>query len=231
MPERRTVNGVLNLQMIGRFGNQALQFLAAKAIAERDNLELRTPRWIGEKIFQIEPTAEPDYSGDFMRGYSQNQERAIYTLTQVREWFRFQDWVVEALFALCAIKPAVAHLRRGDYHGYGFPLCSVQSYYNACHKFAIDPTEMCFVSEENPAIGGMEVGFSWLPDFYTMATSKTLLRANSSFSFVAGMLNTGQVFSPRIDGLTGGEQIVEFEAGNHCRLVDLEGFSDLNIKP
>jgi len=224
------MSGILNLQMLGRFGNCAMQWLAARAISERDNLELRTPRWIGEKIFQIEPTAEPDYSGDYMRGYSQNQERAIYTLTQVREWFRFQEWVHLALNSLCTNRPIVAHLRRGDFSGYSYPICSLQSYYNACHKFSLDPTKMCFVSEESPTIGGMEVGFSWLPDFYMMANCRRLLRANSSFSFVAGMLGP-QVFSPRIDGLTGGEQLVDFEAGNHCKLCDLEGFSDLCIKP
>lgn len=222
---------ILNLQMMGRFGNQALQFLAAKAIAERDGLELRTPRWIGEKIFQIEPTAEPDYSGEYMHGYFQSQDAAIYTLRQVREWFRFQGWVTDALFSLCAGRPIVAHLRRGDFSGYSYPMCSLLSYYNACQKFSLNPAAMCFVSEEHPTIGGMDVGFSWLPDFYMMCSSSVLLRANSSFSFVAGMLNQGRVFSPRIDGLTGGEQLVDFEAGNHCRLVDLDGFTDMRIEP
>lgn len=227
--------GILNLQMLGRFGNQAMQFLAAKAIAERDNLELRTPRWIGEKIFQIEPTAEPDYSGDYMRGYSQNQERAIYTLRQVREWFRFKPWAEGALYCRSGSRlPLVGHLRRGDLAGYGYPIVAVQSYYDACHKFNLDLDDLCFVSDGIPETIDPIGEFSdcpWLPDFYIMCRAQTLLRANSSFSFVAGMLNTGQVYSPRIDGLTGGEQLVEFEAGNHCRLADLEGFSDLNIKP
>lgn len=227
-------NGILNLQMLGRFGNNAMQWLAAKAIAERDNLELRTPRWIGEKIFQIETTAEPDYSGDYFRGYSQNQERAIYTLTQVREWFRFRPEIERRLQE--DFRPVehlvAAHKRVGDMQGYGYPLVALQSYYNACHKFGINLAWMCFVMEEAPTRADwLPSELSWLPDFYIMCTAKTLLRANSSFSFVAGMLNTGQVYSPRIDGLTGGEQLVEFEAGNHCRLVDLEGFSDLVIKP
>lgn len=227
------MNGILNLQMIGRAGNQMLQYLHARALAERDGLELRTPRWIGEKIFQIAPTAEPDYSGDFCRGYHQNQESAIYTLTQVREWFRWRGALESELrFHTRSPRSAAAHLRRGDYLGYGMPVVSVQSYYNACHKFSIDPTQLCFVSDEQPTrLVGMPDEFDWLPDFYIIATAKTLLRANSSFSFVAGMLNTGRVLSPVIDGLEGGEHLCEFVEGNWPRLCSLEGFTDLHIKP
>lgn len=224
--------GILNLQMLGRFGNQAMQYLAARAIAERDNLELRTPRWVGEKIFQIEPTAEPDYSGEFCHGYQQNQDAAIYTLTQVREWFRFQDWV-RASMRQIAIKPkVVGHVRRGDFKGYNYPQISLQSYYNACHKFAVCASDLCFVMEESPISSPwLSDEVSWLTDFCTMANADVLFRANSSFSFVAGMLCIGRVFSPRIDGLAGGEQLVEFEAGNHCCLANHSDFTDLHIKP
>lgn len=224
---------VLNLQMMGRMGNQAMQYLAARAISERDGLELRTPRWIGEKIFQIEPTAEPDYSGDFLRGYHQNQDAAIYTLKQVREWFRFQDWVEDVLFSSCGGRSVVGHLRRGDFTGYSYPVCSLQSYYDACDKFGISPESICFVSEEHPTrIPHRDIpdDISWLPDFYTMATCAILFRANSSFSFVAGMINSGTIFSPRIDGLSGGEQLVQFERGNHCRLANHSDFTDIHVK-
>lgn len=224
--------GILNLQMIGRTGNQCLQYLHARAIAERDNLELRTPRWVGEKIFQIEPTAEPDYSGEFLHGYFQNQESAIYTLRQVREWFRWRP-EIEMVLKTRAGKEIVGHLRRGDYIGYGMPTISVQSYYHACHKFKLDPTEMCFVTDtsgvpESPFYND----FPWLPDFYIMSTAKTLLRANSSFSFVAGMLNPNRVLSPDISGKVGGqEHLCEFHEGNHQKLADLTGITEMRIAP
>jgi len=226
--------GVLNLQMMGRFGNMALQYCAARAIAERDNLELRTPRWVGEKIFAGVPvTAEPDYSGDFMRGYHQNQDAAIYTLTQVREWFRFQPWIVELIHDLCGHKTIVAHLRRGDMAGYGYPLVSLASYYTVCIKNSLNADAMCFVSEEIPTVAAFFADeVSWLPDFYTMANAKTLLRANSTFSFVAGMINPNRVFSPVITGLEGGkEHLCEFRDDNSAKLCNLDGFTDLHIKP
>lgn len=223
--------GILNLQMMGRFGNQAMQFLAAKAIAERDNLELRTPRWIGEKIFQIEPTDEPDYSGDYMHGYFQNQASAIYTLSQVRGWLKFQPLVADAM-AIFRHREIVAHLRRGDFEGYNYPRPSLQSYYNACHKFGLPATEMCFVMEEKPIrVSELSGELEWVPDFWMMVHAANLFRANSSFSFVAGMLNAGRIFSPNIDGLDGGEKLVEFEEGNHCKLANHADFTDIRVAP
>ncbi len=222
---------ILNLQMMGRFGNQCFQFCAAKAIAERDGLELRTPRWVGEKIFQIDPTAEPDYSGEFMRGYFQNSESAIYTLTQVREWFAFKP-VIETILSPLDDRQIVGHIRRGDLEGYGYPSVALQSYYNACHKFGLPTGDMCFVMEECPTnIPPFPTELSFLPDFYIMCKAKVLLRANSSFSFWSGALNTGRVFSPVIDGLSGGEHLCEFIEGNHSKLCSLEGFTDIYLKP
>ncbi len=223
--------GILNLQMMGRFGNQAMQYLAARAIAERDNLELRTPRWIGEKIFAGVPaTAEPDYSGDYLHGYFQNQASAIYTLTQVREWFRFKPEIERELNPLRGM-PCVAHMRRGDMAGYGYPLVALQSYYNACHKF--DLFDPCFLTEESPTIIALlPPDICFVADFYVMSTALTLLRANSTFSFVASMLNPNRVLSPVIDGLEGGkEHLCEFVEGNWPKLCNLEGFTDLHIKP
>jgi hypothetical protein len=223
----------LNLKMMGRFGNMAMQYLAARSLAELCGLELRVPRWPGERIFQIKPTSEPDYSGEYVGGYFQNQESAIYTTSNVRAWFRFQPWVEQA-FGHLKPKPEqiVAHFRAGDFSGYGYPVVSLQSYYNACEKFNMDSDAMCFVSDEFPSVvEGVEPDLQFVADFYIMCRAATLLRANSTFSWLAGVLNIGRVFSPRIDGLRGGEQDAEFEGGNHCRLANLEGFTDIHLKP
>jgi len=223
----------LNLQMIGRFGNCCFQYLHARAIAERDGLELRTPRWVGEKIFQIEPTAEPDYSGDYLHGYFQNQESAIYTRTQAREWFRFQPWV-EELFDHLKPSPEtiVAHRRVGDLIGYGYPTISLESYRSACFTYDLDESKMCFVAEDHPTfVLRTPLNILFLPDFYIMCKAKTLLRANSSFSWMAGTLTDGEVFSPVIDDLEGGEHLCKFVKGNHPKLCSLEGFTDIHLKP
>jgi hypothetical protein len=224
------MSAIINLQMLGRFGNNAVQYLHARALAEATGSELRTPRWEGERIFQIPKTAEPDYSGAYLHGYFQNQESVNYTLSQVRSWFKFQPWVEESLGNL---KPdremVVAHLRRGDYVGYSYPMISMDSYYRACVCFGFPPTKLCFVSEENPTqVTGI---VDWLPDFYMMCKATTLLRANSTFSLIAGMLCTGTVLSPNIDGLKGGEvHDVDFVMGNHKRLTNLEGITDMRAE-
>lgn len=222
----------LSLQMIGRFGNQCFQWAAAKAIAERDGLELRTPRWDGEKIFQIEPTAEPDYSGQYLSGYAQNQTSAIYTKSQAQKWFQFQPWVHEKLGHL---KPSadqiVGHLRRGDYHGYGYPIINLQSYYNCCHKFGLDVGKLCFVLEECPTKGCDELPF--LPDFYIMCRASTLLRANSTYSWWASVISGARTFCPDIDNAPGGETLVDFVEGNHKRMFSGGGdnFTDIYLQP
>ena len=93
---------------------------------------------------------------------------------------------------------------------------------------------MSFVTEESPhRVDGIPEDLSFLPDFYRLVNASVLLRANSTFSFLAGLLNTGIVLSPRIDGLVGGKEHddVNFEVGNHCRLADLSFCSDLFVAP
>jgi hypothetical protein len=55
-------------------------------------------------------------------------------------------------------------------------------------------------------------------DFQILTQAKVLFRANSSYSFMAGVLGHGKVYSPQVKGVPGGweEQDAEFERGNHC---------------
>lgn len=224
----------INLQMIGRFGNQMFQYAHARALAERDGLELRTPRWVGERVFDINPTPEPNYSGEYLHGYFQNQHSAIYTKSQVKNWFKFRPWVESKLKHLTpAPETIVGHIRRGDMAGYGYPVLKMDSYFDACILHGLDYRHLCYVLEEAPThVDGIEPELSWLPDFYIMAKATTLLRANSTFSWWAAAIGNARVFSPDIRGLTGGvEHNVKFFEGNHPRIADLEGIGDIYLKP
>lgn len=220
---------ILNLQMMGRFGNMAMQYLAARAIAERDGLELRTPRWIGEKIFQIEPTAEPDYSSGFICSYFMSQPEICYTLTQVRKWFSFQGWVEERLKPLSGVDIA-AHIRRGDFETEGYCIPTLDSYYKACRQHGLNESSMCFVTEYSPThIIGMPKGAEMIPDFFILAKARTLLRANSSFSFVAAMINTGTIYSPVTIPIPGYCDL-EFVKGNYPSISEIHDCcTDLHI--
>lgn len=225
----------LNLKMIGRFGNQCFQFLAAKAIAERDGLELRTPRWVGEKIFQIELTADPDYSQRSTSGYFQSQEAAIYTRTQVRQWFKFQVWVDDEMERFVSTSAILCHRRIGDYVGvYNYPVISKTAYENAIEEFGFDkdwPPQ--FITEEYPNIVEAFTGdLAFVPDFYMMCKCPILFRGNSCFSWMAGAINTGRVFSPIVKHLVGGVEHddVEFVESLHPAISDRGDCTDIHLK-
>jgi len=91
------------------------------------------------------------------------------------------------------------------------------------------------ISDEMPTVCGKFPGdLAWLPDFWKLVNAGILLRGNSSFSYLAAILAADSqiVYSPRIDGLKGGEEHdVAYELGNHCRMADLPFITDIHLKP
>lgn len=242
-------NGIFNLHHLGRFGNVLFGYCFARGYCEHFGFELHTDPWVGERIFCID---HPRCRGDLerrdentlirgegnisYRSYSQRQKCAdFYTLAKVKEWLRFRPHVEAALQGIVPRHTAIlAHLRRGDYAGYGYPLLSRDSYIAACGEHNLGDAPIEWVSEEQPATHPDFTGeLACVPDFFRMAKAKTLLRANSSFSFWAGALveaNGGTVMSPVIDRLKGGvEHDCKFVRGNHARIADLDFVEPIHI--
>jgi hypothetical protein len=148
----------------------------------------------------------------------------------------------------------VAHVRRGDItfrtDSSGYSVISLDSYRRAFEKFDCDPDEVVFVSDEEslrtPRLdfhdspgdndwyypSGQElmpeVFYPFFQDFLKMIFARRLFRANSSFSWWAGFLAKGQVYSPilqdRIDYPTKRHEIqCEFEEGNEPHWFALKG--------
>ena len=217
-------------KFMGRFGNQLFQYAFARAHAERNNCELKTDPWIGEQIFEIshsridvelEQVVDRDL-GDArinveIRGYSQLTKCGIYTQAQVRSWFKLKP---EVEYAMRRLMPEnLSHRRVGDYTGSPYPIISEKSYRDAWERWGVKP--MNFVMEENPVqYGGLP---PFLPDFYRMTIAPILFRGNSSFSWWAGALSTGVVFSPKTVGLEYQREHdgVEFQPDNWARICDL----------
>jgi len=144
----------------------------------------------------------------------------------------------------------VAHLRRDDIsdaqynrtHGQGYSVICRDSYLRAFRKFGFPEESIEWVSDDYAGkwhIGRKQrwrggwaypigsqyipgVGFDWLTDFLQLYFARTIFRANSSFSWWAGLLSpTARVFSPVLDkrhiyGVDGMEEIdVDFLEGNH----------------
>jgi hypothetical protein len=172
------------------------------------------------------------------RGYAQHQDCMIYTKREAMSWLRFRPEIEGACRPmLAAHMPIVAHYRKGDYIGYGYPVMSSFAYINACLDYGLDPNRLWILSEEFFATDkaswpeSMPTDLWFVVDFYRMVNARTLLRANSSFSWLAGLLSNGIVLSPRIDGLAGGIEhtAVKFEVGNHCKLSDHDFCTDLHV--
>jgi len=217
--------------LIGRFGNQLFIYAHARALAERDGLELRTPEWVGEKIFQLD---DPPSNGTERRieGYRQSQSDLIYSRADCRRWFKFRP-EVEARLAenILLLTTALAHQRRGDYLGAGYPVVSRQSYLLALEAKRPGGS-LDFVTEEQPHLDPYFYWAPFLPDFYRMMRVGTLFRSNSSFSWWAATLGDATVYSPVIDGLEGGREHdnVPFVRGNHPRLANYEFTTDLHLR-
>lgn len=242
------MSDVITWTALGRFGNACTQYLFVRALAEQRGAELQCCPWLGERMFDLpnNPITEtglprhsemdlPDGGSFDFHGYAQHQRCAdLYTRSKAREWLRFRP----AIAALCwaATPPGdeiVAHHRVGDMLGYGYCQVSRASYYRACMKFGFDLSRLRFVTEEDPTTHPeIDSNISFAPDFYRLCKAPVLLRGNSTFSFIAGLLNTGRVFAPIIDGLDGGAtHECDFVESNSPRLANLEFISAMEVAP
>lgn len=242
--------GIIACQFLGRFGNCCFQYAAARSYAERNDLTLQTDSWIGQRVFGLndppinnpdslkrvdENTIQEGMTNILYRSYSQQQKCLTYTRKDCLRWFKFTPWVEDALHHL-EIYTAACHVRRGDFEGYKYPMPSKQSYKRLIWTLwpHLGTSDVVMVSDESPTgvkgFGGTE--FEDIPDFYQMCKAPILLRANSTFSWWAGTLNHGAVYSPIMDGLEGGkEHDVEFVRGNWPKFrSDLPFLTDLHLK-
>lgn len=171
------------------------------------------------------------------RGYAQMTECAnYYTKRQAQSWLKLRPEIEAVCAKSLGPMPIVCHERRGDYFGYGYPVVSRASYINAMAEYGLAGPPAAFLSEEHPTPpepGELPDELGFMPDFYRMMRAPTLLRANSTFSWLAALLGNGLVLSPVIDGLEGGKEHdnVKFVAGNHPRLANFEFTTDMWVAP
>lgn len=240
----------VTIQFVGRWGNQLFEYAFARGYAEKLGLELHTPQWIGQTVFEIDdplpegempPRAEVEsekWMGEGnieIRGYCMRQQSLIYRREDVRRWFKIRP-EIQAILDAIHIYDTVAHLRHGDFLGLdGFVAVSRESFYTACRKFGINSDRLVFVSEETalrlPELELKSVGF--FPDFYRLMKASILLRSNSSFSWWAATLGHAErIFSPDLTGVSGGSEPVDapFVEGNWPSISHHHSFcSDLHL--
>lgn len=237
---------LITVTTMGRFGNQLFQYAFARAYAEKHGFDFQCDPWLGSELFKgsqdkritkrLPRKSEIDLidgeSNFEFYGYAQCQKCMIYTREQVRKWFEFKDGYSHRLSKTYPPDEILGHRRVGDYLGYGYPVVSEASYRNACQKFGHDPAKLKMITEENPTKHPDFTGpISFVPDFYRLMNASILLRGNSCFSWWAGTLGDGKIYSPVIDNLVGGrEHDVEFVEGNHPKFANLGFITDLHLK-
>ena len=237
------MNGVVTCSFLGGLGNNLFTYCFARAHAERVGAEFQCDPWPGSKIFQLNdrpianrPVARrdheslrPDETDVDIRTYAQCQKCLIYTRKQVKEWFKFQAWVDDAMAKRPEIMaPVMAHRRRSDYAGYGYVVVSPASYIKAWFENGFDDQIKAVADSNWPTkVDGLP---DYVPDFYRMTKAKALFRGNSTYSWWAGTLGDGEVFSPIVAGLEGGkEHDCEYVRGNWPKFADIDGVTDLHL--
>ncbi len=214
-------------------------FRAAHALAlcEQNGYELRMEATPLESIFTLDgyEPKRPDGTEDIViDGYCQNQESLIYSRADCRRWFKLKPEIEQQLEPhwikggpLCDT-PHV-HYRRGDFASCGYPIIGARAVTKEMQRLIGSAWGMG-VSDDSPLNDPRFIGdMAMLPDFYRLMRAPILFRANSSFSYWAGVLSKGRVFSPIITGLAGGVEHdnVPFVEGNWPRLAELEFVTDL----
>lgn len=229
------MNGVVNALLIGRWGNQLFTYAFARGYAQSVGAELRTGRWPGQIVFEInDPPIQEEFptirtEWDIVKGetnitirtYAQMQAAVdYYSRSQVRKWFTFRPEIAAALRVVPHLDTC-AHLRHGDFLGTpGFVAVSKESFYKAADQFRVPRENMALISEDWPiSVPGLHPDVPFLPDFHALMQARILFRANSSFSWWAATLGHAErIFAPELAGIPGGSGKpveVPFVEGNH----------------
>jgi len=224
---------ISSLGNFGRFGNQLFQYAFARAMADRFGATLQTPPWIGQRLFGISdppidvalPRLEvdeiPEEPNVDLHGYFQRARHLQFlSASRLKSMFTFLPAWTERFPKDGSY--VAAHLRRGDYaNRFAEVYCIVsrESYVRACERFGFDPGTIVWYAEESQQRSDLDAeGLGFLPDFFGMMKADVLLRANSTFSWWAGVLGSARVFSPLVSAETG-HQDVEFVEGNWPRMI------------
>lgn len=228
---------IVQIKLLGGFGNQLHQYAAARKYAELVGARLEVPpdsRWI-PSAFGISdpvwsralpevndgaaghgPTLEWGQVNVRLGGYFQTQEWVGHlSRRELQRWFVVRPELV-AQAALRSDGYVAAHLRRGDYVDH--PLyCTISERSYARAAEALGRRIDVWATQEHPRAGPR--GLEFLTDWLHLLHASVLLRANSTFSWWAAALSDGDVYAPVVEDRVG-EHDVDFVCGNWPRCAD-----------
>ena len=239
------MNGIVQAQFAGRFGNQLHQYCSARAWAKFVGARFECPDWIGARVFDLHdplPSCELPEVNDGGNGLEPSIQ-AGQTNVRLGGYFLMQRWArlldrselqIHLRVAKCWLdligQPrgtwdgwyAAAHMRMGDYVGHwGYAQIPEVAYRRACEQHGIPLDRVVWVKENEPRIvEGIPNEIAFLPDFVALLRAQVLLRANSTFSWWAAILGDArEVFAPVVEDHVGYYE-APFVRGNWPRIAD-----------
>ena len=239
--------GIVQCTSFGQVGNALFQYCFARAFAEQHVAALETSYWVRQRLFldmdEPRPSCKlprtmmddiPSSAGVDLHGYFQNEEAlSFYSVKQAKEWLRFKEtWARE--FPKKFPHYIAIHLRHGDYvsrylHQFCVPRPNSTMYFAKALQKTVGDLPIVIVSEETSQDYD-DPELSFLPDFFTLMQADYLIRANSSFSWWAGTLGNGKVYSPVVGDRVGWHD-VQYVEGNSEPFLIYPRHGRLNLRP
>lgn len=243
----------------GRFANRCITYAAARAYGNKFNATIQVNPWIGQKVFKIQDQPIENYNlprcncdripwGEINFDWHALGQHQRYLDLMTRTWLRNKLFVFQDRWVNKFIKPypfyVACHIRHGDYNGLNSIYAVIQksAYERAIEQLGLDIHKIVWVSEETQQYDHelAAEGLEFLPDFMTLVNADIILRANSTFSWLAAALsNSNTIYSPVVGDKTGKRNDIEFVKGNHQRFHMVElyqpttyyagQFSELNL--
>lgn len=216
------MNGIVQAKLLGGFGNQIHQYVAARKYAESIGARLEVPAWAGNAVFGLQ---DPPYSCELPE-VSGGDNGSVFewgrTNIRLAGYFQNQFWISKLsrteLKIWLHVREAhrgnyvAGHLRVGDYIGH--PLfANVPKHAYEIAAAANGDTITHWTQGGPPEFGTL--GF--VPDFLLLLGARVLYRANSTFSWWAATLGDHEhVYAPLVDDRVG-EYVAPFVEGNWPR--------------
>jgi hypothetical protein len=200
----------------GRFANQALQYALLRLQASEQGLPAAVPDWLGRDLFDLDDPFSKDVAASKVWLYQDLRALETLTLAPQRDFFRSLFRPGRKLAPLLETAMAklrgrgrtlvALHLRHGDY-GYG-------SFWIAPSDWSLEwlgalwpslDAPVLYVATDNPAaveefrryrplsaadFGVAAPGAEFYPDFHVLCEADAVAISNSTFSFMATMLNS-----------------------------------------